>query len=234
MKPQWALEWFEGSIERRQMQAWRGVEAQHIVSTMRLVETPEEQQLLEQLLESSKPSLPALPAVQHYLLTTPFRYSPAHASRFRPAGSKGCWYGAHSVYAACAEMAYWRHRFLMDSAGLRDEVLLSEHSLFQAHITGRSIDLMADPWQQARPLWTAPSDYRATHALATAARARGVQWIGYESVRAPRAPCAVVFDPVCLSEPSPSLDHTLQRWVCKTTQNSVMFTGPAQSFVWNF
>jgi len=234
MSSGWELDWFEHSTAPRHMQAWRGVEAQHIVSTMRLVDIPEEQHLLEQLLETSKPSLPALPEPQHYLLATPFRYRPAHASRFRPARSKGCWYGAHTIYGACAELAYWRHRFLMDSTGLRDEVLLTEHSLFQAYISGQSIDLMTAPWVQARAMWTAPSDYQATHTLATAAKARGIQWIRYESVRAPTTPCAVVFDPVCLSEPSPSLDHTLQRWVCKTTQNSVMFTGRAQSFLWTF
>ncbi len=60
------------------MQAWRGVEAQHIVSTMRLVDTLDEQSVLECILESSKPPLPAGGAAKHYLLATPFRYRPRH------------------------------------------------------------------------------------------------------------------------------------------------------------
>jgi len=107
----WDPAWFDDAITWRTMQAWRGVEAQHVVSTMRLVDTPQEQSLLESLLETSKPTLPPTASHKHYLLTTPFRYSPAHASRFRPAGSKGQWYGAESLYGACAELAYWRHRF---------------------------------------------------------------------------------------------------------------------------
>ena len=76
------LAWFETAAPRR-MRAWCGVEAQHVVSTMRLVDTPAEQDLLEQLLEGSKPPVPPTALPKHYLLTTPFRYSPAHASRFR-------------------------------------------------------------------------------------------------------------------------------------------------------
>jgi hypothetical protein len=56
----WDPNWFDaaGSITNRSMAAWRGVEAQHVVSTMRLVDTVEEQDLLEQMLEGSKPDLP--------------------------------------------------------------------------------------------------------------------------------------------------------------------------------
>jgi len=230
----WTPAWFDTTIAPRSMQAWRGVEAQHVVSTLRLVDTPEEQSLLESLLDTSKPALRQTTTPKHDLLTSPFRYSPAHPSRFRPAGSVGQWYGAESEFGACAELAYWRHRFLMESAGLQEETLLSEHSLFQARIAGRAIDLMHHPWSQARRDWTHRTDYSATHALAAAAKTRGVQWIHYESARAPEIACAVVFDPDCLFEPDPSLDHTLQRWICKTSKTSVMFVGKAQSFIWRF
>lgn len=230
----WSPEWFQGSIVSRSMMAWRGVEAQHVVSTMRLVDTPEEQDLLESLLETSKPALPETAKPKHYLLITPYRYSPVHASRFRPPGAKGQWYGAETIYGACAEVAYWRHRFIMDSAGLLNEVLLTEHSFFQAKIRGRSIDLMVEPWVQARTDWTHGSDYSATHAVAAAAQERDVQWLSYESVRAPGERCAVVFDPDSLSEPSISLDRTIQRWICKGSRESVMFMGNGQSFIWGF
>jgi len=230
----WDPAWFDGAIAQRTIQAWRGVEAQHVVSTMRLVDTPQEQSLLESLLETSKPALPPAAVDKHYLLATPFRYSPAYASRFRPAGAKGQWYGAQSLEGACAELAYWRHRFLLDSAGLREDVLLIEHSFFQARIQGRAIDLMREPWVLARAAWTQDSDYSATHAVAFAAQERGVQWLAYESVRAPGTPCAVVFDPDSLFESLPSLERTLQRWVCKVSNSAVMFSGGGQSFLWEF
>ncbi len=232
----WDPAWFDadGSVARRSMPAWRGVEAQHVVSTMRLVDTSEEQDLLEELLEGSKPPMPAASQPKHYLLSTPFRYSPAHRSRFRPANSRGQWYGALNIYAACAEVAYWRHRFILDSAGMRDQVLLTEHSFFQAILQGSALDLMELPWVRARTAWTHGSDYEANHAVAAEAQRRGVQWMGYESVRAPGERCVVAFDVNCLQEPAQGLDSTLQRWACKATRSSVMFTREKETFAWEF
>jgi hypothetical protein len=53
----WQDEWF-GHARPARRKLWRGVEAQHRVATMRLVDNTAEQELLEQLLESSKPALP--------------------------------------------------------------------------------------------------------------------------------------------------------------------------------
>ena len=158
----WERFWLEPGIGAQSMLAWRGVEAQHVVSTMRLVDSAAEQDLLEQLLEASKPALPATRQPRHYLLLTPFRYRPHHPSRFRPAHGRGQWYGAEALYAACAEVAYWRRRFILDSTGLQDQTLLTEHSFFQAAIDGQAMDLMAPPWNQARALWTQGDDYDAT------------------------------------------------------------------------
>lgn len=230
----WDEVWFEGSGQELALLAWRGVEAQHVVSTMRLVDTPDEQDLLERLLELSKPALPPTHRPKHYLLTTPFRYSPAHASRFRPAHAKGQWYGAQTIETACAEVAYWRYRFILDSAGLANEALLTEHTFFQGAIAGLAIDLTAPPWDESRSVWTRGDDYAGTHAVAAEAQRRGVQWLVYESVRAPGQRCAVVFDPDCLSEPPAGLDATMQTWHCKATGTSVMFTRGRQRFSWDF
>jgi hypothetical protein len=232
----WDLNWFStpDSIARRCMTAWRGVEAQHVVSTMRLVDTAAEQELLEALLEGSKPLMPATPAPKHYLLATPFRYSPTHQSRFRPAHAKGQWYGAQSIYAACAEVAYWRYRFILDSAAMHNQVLLTEHSFFQASIDGISVDLMQPPWVLARDEWTNGRDYRANQAVAAEAQLRGVQWLSYESVRAPGERCAVAFDVNCLNEPAQGLDNTIQRWVCKASRQSVMVSKGKETFAWDF
>jgi len=86
----------------------------------------------------------------------------------------------------------------------------------------------------AHAAWTHTSDDSATHAVAAAAQARGVQWLAFASVHAPGTRCAVAFDPECLHEPSMSLDRTLQRWVCKVSKTAVMFRGNGQSFLWNF
>src|SRR3546814_1362417 len=78
------------SAEARRLEGtcWRLVEAQHRVSTLKLVDTLDEQDLLERLTEEAKPSVPEECRHLHYLLATPFRYGAAYprGSRFRRAG----------------------------------------------------------------------------------------------------------------------------------------------------
>jgi hypothetical protein len=182
---------------RWQGNLWRAVEAQHRVSTLRLVDTLREQQQLEQLLETSKPALPATAASLHYLLTTPFRYPSHHpgGSRFRAATDTGVFYGADERRTACAELGYWRWRFLMDSpALLRLESL--PHTLFQAEVAGRSIDLTRAPFARDAALWTASLDYSACQQLGATARTAGIEVIRYQSVRDPeQGLCAAVLTP---------------------------------------
>jgi len=228
----WARAWFDAGIAGKSMLAWRGVEAQHIVSTMRLVDTADEQDVLETLLEHSKPPLPTMKVPKHYLLSTPFRYRPPHPSRFRPAGTLGLWYGAEELSAACAEVAYWRHRFILDSTAFLKTELLTVHTFFQAKVEGAAIDLMSPPWNAARPDWTHGSDYSATHAVAETARERGVQWICYESVRAPGHRCAAVLDVEALEMVGNGT--TQQTWHCKATRESVMLVRETDRHVWAF
>lgn len=228
----WSLDWFVGGVFPKAMKAWRGVEAQHVVSTMRLVDTRDEQDMLESLLESSKPPAPAMKVPKHFLIYTPFRYRPRHPSRFRKGGTLGLWYGAEELYAACAEVAYWRHRFVLDSAGLTKGDVMTEHTFFQASIDGSAIDLMAPPWVSAHAAWTHGSDYTHTQAVAEQAAERGVQWISYESVRAPGRRCAAVLDVAALDIVANGT--TQQTWRCKANRHAVMMVRDQDCFVWDF
>lgn len=235
MQAAWDPAWLGVGTAHLAMAAWRGVEAQHVVSTMRLVDTLDEQAELERILERSKPPLPAAAAPKHWLLSTPFRYRPAHGSRFRRAGTLGLWYGAATLRTACAEVAYWRWRFLMDSAGLVAQALHTEHTFFQAQVQGLAIDLSAAPWDASRTAWTHSSDYGATQALADAARGRGVAWICYASVRDrdadPPGLCAAVLSPDALSASEPMPQQT---WHCKTTRSAVLLVHGQDRFSWVF
>ena len=66
------------SSERRRLagRCWRLVEAQHIVSTLKLVDSADEQDVLDAMIDGTKPPVP--PECRHldYLLYTPFRYGP--------------------------------------------------------------------------------------------------------------------------------------------------------------
>jgi hypothetical protein len=218
----WEEAWFASARPARR-DLWRGVEAQHQVATMRLVDDLREQELLEQVLEASKPPLPPEAAGMHFLLATPFRYASPWPSRFRAADQPGAWYGADEPRTVAAELAYWRWRFFMDSDGLREGELVTQHTFFQARFEGLELDITVKPWSTRRKRWRAPDDYSACQQLALRARATEplVTAIRYESARREAALCEVVFDARALSLPAA---HLQQTWNCKTTKSLVLFS----------
>ena len=100
-------------LEALRARVWRAVEAQHKVSTMRLVDNSlADQAILENILETSKPPVPEKARDKHWLIFTPFRYTPPRpGSRFRAPQDPGVFYGALEQRTACAEIGYWRGLF---------------------------------------------------------------------------------------------------------------------------
>ncbi|CAN7210102.1 RES family NAD+ phosphorylase [Rhizobium rhizogenes] len=170
---------------------WRLVEAQHQVSTLKLVDTLEEQALLETLLEESKPALPPECAGLDYLLATPFRYGAIypHGSRFRRAGrTLGVFYASEQIETALAEMSFYRLLFFSDSPETPLPTNAAEYTAFAAAIaTKQAIDLTLPPLEHDRQAWADPVNYEACQSLADAARAGNVDAILYQSVRDPKS-----------------------------------------------
>ena len=175
---------------RLRRRLWRAVEAQHIASTLRLVADAEEQLALERILEASKPPVPPEAAKLHYLLSTPFRYPSPVGSRFRAPAEPGVWYGAEAVRTACAELGFWRWRFLSDAAEL-DSLGPSPQTVFRAGIDSRAVDLTRAPFKHDQARWTHRADYSATQQFAVVAREANVGAIRYASVRDPEHAGAV-------------------------------------------
>src|SRR4029079_5244890 len=124
---------------------WRLVEAQHKVSTLKLVDTVEEQALLEALVEKTKPALPAECEGLPYLRATPFRYgaAPPAGSRFRRAGlTEGVFYAAEAPATAVAETVFWRLLFFAESPAPPWPANAAEYTAFSpAWATRKAIDL---------------------------------------------------------------------------------------------
>jgi len=198
---------------------WRVVEAQHTASTMRLVDSLEEQATLETLLEESKPPLPRAVQRLHYLLATPYRYRPHGGSRFRAALEAGVWYGAEWLRTALPEKSYWRLRFLLDSPGT-PELKPVPHTAFQAAVRSTAaLDLTRAPLVRDRSAWTDRTSYGATQALAASARAAQLELIRYESVRDPEhAACVAVLDPAVFGRGRP---RALQTWFIAAAREHV-------------
>jgi hypothetical protein len=212
---------------RAQRRLWRAVEAQHIASTLRLVANVEEQLMLERLLDQSKPPLPSDTSGLHYLLATPFRYSSPIGSRFREPAESGIWYGAEAQRTACAELGFWRWRFLIDSDALQT-LGPSPQTVFRAGIDGRLVDLTQPPFKRARAQWTQPDDYAPSQGFARVARQANIDAIRYESVRDPKHGAAVaVLRPSCFKPRKPLEQHT---WLLTVRRGAVVWQREGESF----
>ena len=158
-----------------------------MVSTMRLVDSPEEQLRLEAILDAAKPPLPKAAEGLHFLLAAPFRYRPRPpGSRFRGPEDPGVFYGAVETRTACAEVAWWRWRgFLLEATALA-ELPPVTFTIFPVAVRDRAIDLREPPFAADRATWTDPADYAGTQVLARVAREADLGLLLYESVRDPK------------------------------------------------
>lgn len=193
--------------------AWRVVEAQHRVSTMKLVDSLEEQAVLEALLDETKPPVPQDCRHLHYLLFTPFRYAGEnpYASRFRPGGSPdGVFYASAATETAIAEVTFHRLLFFAESPGTPLPANAQEFTAFAVQIRSeRAIDLTRPPLDAHRAAWMQMRDYSECHRLAAAARQEGVQAISYASVRDPRHRLNyAVLTPAAFAQPFPVAQQT--------------------------
>lgn len=171
----------------RRGEAWRLVEAQHRVSTMKLVDDEEEQRTLEELLDASKPPVPEACRHLHYLLFTPFRYEARSDSRFRRAGpTPPVFYAAEAVETATAEVAFWRLLFFVESPGTPWPANPLEFTAFAVgYAANLCLDLTRPPYDDRREAWIHPTDYAACHAAADEARALEADAIRSISARDP-------------------------------------------------
>jgi hypothetical protein len=186
------------------------VESQHIAATMKLVDNRDEQDLLESLLESSKPPQPDGTAGLDYLLATPFRYDPKRGgSRFRAVTDPGVFYGAESVRTAGAELGFWRWKFLQDAVDL-ERLEPVAHTAFRVEVATPMVDLQRPPFDADASTWQHPTDYGPTQQLARVARQANVGGILYRSVRDPQPSwCLALLTPAGFAKPKPHAErHT--------------------------
>lgn len=177
---------------RARHRLWRAVEAQHLISTRLLVDSADEQALLERIIDGVKPAAPQEAARfgvngrgLHYLLLTPWRYAPPPpGTRFRAPTDEGVFYGADAIRTACAELGWWRWKFLMESPAL-ERIDWRQQTLFSTAIQTLTIDLRQPPFDTDAADWTAPDSYEATQAFARVAREAQIGAIRYTSVRDP-------------------------------------------------
>jgi hypothetical protein len=214
----------EGPKRTRRLaaQPWRAVEAQHVISTRKLVDSDAEQQLLEELLENSKPRLVRLADLSrlHYLLATPFRYPPLpHGSRFGTRTEMGIWYGSEKQRTLFAEVSYYRLLFLEGTSADLSPLLI-ELTAFRIPLrTQRGVDLTRPPFSVHVERISSKTSYAVSQRLGADMRAAGVDAFRFSSARSPEAGSNFgVLHPRAFGATRPS---ALETWLCVTTRKAV-------------
>ena len=218
--PMFYLDQQHKSIEAR---AYRVVEAQHISSSRDLVESIDEHDLLEELLEEVKPKISTS---KHYLIFTPFRYPPLkYGSRFGKQYETSLWYGSMDLNTALSEVAYYRLKFFADtSANLGfSEIPMT---VFNAYIKSmHGLDLTEDPFSEHQDKISDKTSYEYSQALGSEMRKSGIKTFIFDSARsAPPGKNIAAFTPEVFIQRDNQYISNMQNWQCLTHKNSIEFT----------
>jgi len=203
------------------LEAFRAVESQHVTSTRKLVDSDDEQRLLEELIETVKPAVPSTPEFRglHYLLFTPFRYPPLRwGSRFGTRGERGIWYGSGDLETCFAEVSYYRILFLEGTAADMGSLTM-ELTAFTASIAAtRGVDLTRMPFREHEHLISSKTTYTTSHELGRIMRGEGVDAFLFTSARRAAPGINVgLFEPVF----SAKKPRKYQTWTCTASRDKV-------------
>lgn len=203
----------------------RIVESQAQVATTQLVGGDlARQNLLEEILEDSKPSRVAGTERLHYLLATPWRYPPLRfGSRFGKPTEPSLFYASLEFETALAEAAYYRWVFFSDMQDPPPKGLSSQHTTFTStYETNRGLQLQHPPFNANEAALTHPSDYTNSQALGTAMRNAEIEAFEFRSARGPNPGINVA-----LIHPQAHASTTIddkREWLCRTETHSVTFS----------
>lgn len=209
------------------VQPWRVVEAQHVLSSRDLVNTPEEHDLLEELLEESKP---VINKMDDYLIFTPFRYPPLkYGSRFGRNFEPSLWYGSQELKTAFAEVAYYRLMFLNDSEADLGYIELSLTAFNAAIKTSRGLNLTKLPFVEHRQNVSAKNTYQYSQELGSSMRSADVTAFIFYSARDDEGQNVAAFTPKAFVKIKNRATFNHQTWQCIADKSVVEFT--RQEFV---
>lgn len=167
---------------------YRFVEDQGPETTLLLVDSADEHDILEAALEETKPEFPIGVPIDptYYLLTSPFRYqSEQYGSRFRAIGTDdGVLYAAEHERTALYEFVAWRLVFFLESPDAPPSSTIPAIAFSFKANHDKMVDLRNQPFANDT-MFTHKTDYSTCQAFAAQARRVGAGIILYQSVRDP-------------------------------------------------
>ena len=199
---------------------YRIVESQEKVATMNLVDTLDEQAIIEDLIEKTKPVISAK-TQRHYLIQTPFRYPPLkHGSRFGSRFEPSIFYAGHTLQSAICESAFYSFYFMSRSSVQYEETIINHKTSFSVEVQdAHHIDLTQVSSPKVREKLTHKSDYQFTQSVGQQLREEKVSSFRFYSARCNEQINIGVFDINSIhGEPENYLN-----WEIKQTPENMLF-----------
>lgn len=224
-------------IKSTQFNAWRIVEDQSRSTTRKYVDSANEHEILEDLLDKSKPKIKFYNDEiyfknLHYLLSTPFRYPPLKwGSRFGQKIERGLLYASENLTTAMSEIAFYKLAFLRATEGNIKSNTIS-YTAFNINISSNKyIDLCNKPFSKYTEQISSKTNYQDSQLLGTNMRHHQIESFRYKSARAPK--CGYnfgIFTPKSLQD-NQNLENTFKFLRCYYTKEIVEFSFKQQALI---
>lgn len=204
-----------------QYDVYRMVESQQQAATMNLVDSLEEQDLLEQLLDNVKPPYAKHAEGRHYLIKSPFRYPPLkHGSRFGSRQQPSFFYASEVITTTLAECAYYRLVFLHDMQTPYQGYVNSEHMSFSVNVESHNMtDLTQIDDESIQAILQHPSNYHTTQAVGHQLVESGGEVIRYFSARHQQGVNVALSTSTCITSSAPEQQT---RWQFQSRHDKVV------------
>lgn len=185
---------------------WRVVETQEVAATRDITRSAEDQHRLEELLDASKPLVPADCQGLSYLLMTPFRYPPLeYGSRFGSTRERGIFYGSAELRTAFGETAvyFWLFQSGPITVGPLKTVR-DQRTAFSVRLASqKALDLGAESFADVTEKVCDPASWQYSQKLGAQLRAAGTEFFWYPSARVVKGKNIAVFSPAAFAVKEP-------------------------------
>ncbi len=213
----------------------RIVESQQQIATTRIVDSLEEQAILESLLETTKPTVIDNTDHLHYLFSTPFRYPPLkYGSRFGTRFEPSLLYGSKTIETLLIECSYYRFLFWNGMVEPpKSKKFITEHTVFAGrYYSQQGLRLHDASFYAHTDVLRHQANYAATQVLGRAMREAGIEAFEYYSARDAKKGINIglyTTNALIVNEPLYK-----SQWICSTTANNVRFSSRDDSKVYGF
>lgn len=204
---------------------YRVVEDQQFITTRSLVDSTEEHDILEAMLEANKPPKPSKfkmsdAAASDYLLFTPFRYPPLkEGTRFGSETEPSLFYGCQSLEGVFAEVAYHRFKFILDTEAEIPAIIVNYTSFVFKATSNAFVDLTQLPFLRYKRKLVDKKDYAYSQKLGRVLRSSDVDMFYFFSARCNNSVNIAIFSPSVFTEKTSN--HI--QWQCFTNDNYIEF-----------